>query len=339
MSIPIGLEHVPSLIAQLPKGAKLSDCCFKVYRSIYGAGDAPLLYYKHCHEIFTAKLELKQCAKDPCLYFGDGIAVSMYVDDTFLVADDVKKIEKFVTDLKKIGLPVTDEGEIAQYLSIKITRSADTFILTQETLIEKLCRTVGLPDECSGTPKRLLAKAGEALGFDPNRESFPEEWDYRSAIGMLLFIANNSRPDITMSVSQAARYCNAPKASHGVAVKRIVRYLQDTKDKGLTIKPGNHLAIDAYVDADFEETWKSENSRDPKSVKLLTGYVVCFGGCPFVWKSQLIPETCLSTMMAEYIALSMCARQVIPLRIVARELCTAFNLQSTVNVRNHSVIF
>ena len=339
MSMPIGAEKIPSLMALLPKGAKISDCCLKVHRSIYGAADAPLLYYKHCHEIFTTKLNLKQCSKDSCLYFGDGIAVSLYVDDKFVIADDEKKINKFVADLKEIGLPVTDEGEIAQYLGIKITRQDDSFLLSQETLIDKACKAVGLPLKRTGSPKPYPAKAGIALSSDPDGEVFSEDWDYRSVIGILLFIANNTRPDVAMSVSQAARFCANPKQSHGIAVKRIVRYLQDTRTQGLKLKPGNHLAIDAYVDSDFAGTWGSESPKDPKSVKSRAGYVICFGGCPLVWKSQLIVETCLSTMMAEYISLSMCARQLIPIRIVARELCEVFKLQTTVEVRTHSVIF
>lgn len=176
-----------------------------------------------------------------------------------------------------------------------------------------MCGVVGLPPTCSGSVKRLPAKAGEALGSDRDGEPFTEGWDYRSAIGILLFVANNLRPGIMMSVSQAAQYCANPKASHGIVVKHIARYLQDTISNGLKLKPGNHLAIDAYVDSDFAGTWKSEDPCDPKSVKSQAGYVICFRGCPLVWKSQLIPETCLSRMMAEYISLSMCACQIIPI--------------------------
>jgi spore germination protein GerM len=50
---------------------------------------------------------------------------------------------------------------------------------------------------------------------------------YRSMIGILLyFIA--SRPDITFIVGVCARFQANPKESHLTAVKRIIRYVNDT---------------------------------------------------------------------------------------------------------------
>jgi hypothetical protein len=197
---------------------------------------------------------------------------------------------------------------------------------------------VGLPPIRKKTGRKLPALSDVALGLHTDDEDFDEDWDYRSAIGTLLFLANNSRPDIAFSVSQAARYCAKPKKSHGVAVKRIVRYLQDTEGEGLLMKPATHLAIDAYVDSDFAGTWGTVDSSNPESVKSRAGFVICLGGCPLTWTSKLIAETCMSTMMAEYISLSMCMRDLIPLRIVSAELCDALKLKG-VDARTHSVIF
>ena len=37
-----------------------------------------------------------------------------------------------------------------------------------------------------------------------------------------------------------------------------------------------------------------------------TGYVICINGCPIIWSSKLQDGVALSTMMAEYYALSTC---------------------------------
>jgi len=63
-----------------------------------------------------------------------------------------------------------------------------------------------------------------------------------------------------------------------------------------------------YVDADFAGLWKVENESDPVCVKSRTGYVLLLGGCPLTWASGLQTEIALSTVEAEYIALSTAMR-------------------------------
>ena len=65
------------------------------------------------------------------------------------------------------------------------------------------------------------------------------------------------------------------------------------------------MALDCYVDADFAGFWKSEDDQDPDSVKKSrTGYILTIGGYPLLWVSRLQMEIALSTLKAEYIALS-----------------------------------
>ena len=52
-------------------------------------------------------------------------------------------------------------------------------------------------------------------------------------IGMLFYLANNTHPDIAYAVHQAARLTHNPKHSHASGVKWIIRYLQQTRTKGL----------------------------------------------------------------------------------------------------------
>ena len=50
----------------------------------------------------------------------------------------------------------------------------------------------------------------------------------------------------------------------------------------------------------------------PTSVKSRLGYVITIAGCPFVWKSRLIPEITLSTTETEYTGLSIAMRTLFP---------------------------
>ena len=77
---------------------------------------------------------------------------------------------------------------------------------------------------------------------------FDGHFDYHSVIGKLNYLEKSTRPELAYAVHQCARYCSAPKCSHGEAVKRIGRYLLGTKDKGLILKPTKE-SFDCWVDA------------------------------------------------------------------------------------------
>jgi hypothetical protein len=95
-------------------------------------------------------------------------------------------------------------------------------------------------------------------------------------------------------------------------VKRICKYLLDTKDKGIIFKPDKSRGLECHVDADFAGGWVSGEHSNPESVLSRTGYVISYAGCPIYWKSKLQSEIALSTTEAEYMALSMAMREVLP---------------------------
>ena len=74
-----------------------------------------------------------------------------------------------------------------------------------------------------------------------------DETKYRGLIGSLLYLTT-SRPDIMFAVCMCARFQSAPKESHSNVAKRILKYLQGTKEVGLWY-PGNiSLSLTDYSD-------------------------------------------------------------------------------------------
>jgi hypothetical protein len=76
----------------------------------------------------------------------------------------------------------------------------------------------------------------------------------------------------------------------------------------------DHFEMDVYVDSDFLGLYGKEDRTDPDNVKSRGGHVILVNGCPIIWQSKLIDAICLSTMMAEYYALSIAMQEVLPLR-------------------------
>ena len=69
-------------------------------------------------------------------------------------------------------------------------------------------------------------------------------------IGSVLYVTT-TRANIMNAVSQLARLQSSLKASHFLAVKRILRYLKGTTDYGLWYPKGNNIDLYAFTDADW----------------------------------------------------------------------------------------
>jgi hypothetical protein len=117
-------------------------------------------------------------------------------------------------------------------------------------LIGKVLKAAGI-EEYRGVSTSAETKS---LGSDLEGAPFEEEWYYASIIGMLMYLSANTRPDIAFAVHQASRFTHHTRASHASAIKRIIRYLKATKDKGLFMPPNKSLKLDFYVDSDFGKT-------------------------------------------------------------------------------------
>ena len=116
---------------------------------------------------------------------------------------------------------LTDEGDVNEYLGLKVDRHADGSIeLRQPHLIDKILETAGLKADS----KTHRTPAAEVLQKYLESEPMPDGFPYRSLVGQLNYLAATTRPDIAFAVHQCARFSNNPREPH-MAVKHIIRYL------------------------------------------------------------------------------------------------------------------
>ena len=66
-----------------------------------------------------------------------------------------------------------------------------------------------------------------------NKKLLVPEVPYLSAISALMYLANNTWPDIAFPVSLLARFSSFPTRRHWNGVKHILRYLWEFVDRGL----------------------------------------------------------------------------------------------------------
>lgn len=211
-----------------------------------------------------------------------------------------------------------DQGDVNDYLGVHICKDplTKTISMTQTGLIESIIHDVGL--SINSNSKTTPAEC--VLHPDTSGAPRKDAWNYRSVIGKLNFLAQNTRPDISFAVHQCTRFCTKPTALHELAIKHIVRYLVYTKDKGLLLHPDTSFTLAMYVDADFAGLWHQQHSALRDCVLSRTGFIITYCGCPIHWASKLQSEIALSTTKSEYIALSMATRELIPIRRLLQEI-------------------
>ena len=311
------------------------DLDMKLDKSLYGLVQAPLYWYNKLTGALASH-GFEPSDHDKCLFYGNGMVALIYVDDVVFFGPDQDKIDKLINSMRDIDkFNINVEDDFFHFLGVDISKDDDTFTLKQTGLIEKILRTVKI-EECNGkeTPAMKTPLSADTYGTP-----FKEDWEYASVIGMLFYLCSNSRPDIQFAVHQCARFNHCPRKSHDEAVKIICRYLQATKNKGLIFNIKTKMKLDMYVDADFAGLYDVEDHDDPICVKSRTGYVLILGGCPISWASKLQTEIALSTLEAEYIALSTAMRELLPQRELLKEIGKKMKLDFVLPSIVHSTVF
>ena len=327
---------------EMPHGFKQYDKhgrpkVLKLKRALYGLRQSPRAFWLH----LTEKLErcgLKQSKLDPCLFIGSKVICIVYVDDLLFWSPKAEFINELAEQLRAEEIELEEEGDAAGFLGVQLRRDETTgyIHMTQLGLAKRIIEALGLDLKLTkpkGTPAERKPLIKDENG-PPRQESF----NYASVVGMLLYLSGHTRPDLTYSVSQVARFMFAPNRLHEDAIKRIGRYLVGTWDKGMILKPTTLLNINAYPDADFAGLYGYEDNNDPVCVRSRTGFVITVANCPVFWSSKLQIETALSTMEAETIALTSCCRELFPIMDQVAEIVNAVGMPDPDNPTMHVTI-
>ena len=223
----MGIEEMNMKRNPRPEG----DYVLKLKKSLYGQVDAPLYYYRYLREKLIG-YGFEASSYDPCLYIrkSDGMMMCTYVDDCIFFHKDQAAIDTLIAQMKE-DMPLTmEDGEDNAYafLGVTVKRHENGDVeLTQTGLIKKVLALCGMEDcNAKDTPAGTVP-----LGTDSKGEPCQHDWDYASAVGMLMYLCSNSRPDIQFAVHQCARFTHQPKHSHELAILRICRYLKGTSDR------------------------------------------------------------------------------------------------------------
>jgi hypothetical protein len=249
------------LYMEIPRGCELpgynsKDYLLKIKRNVYGGKASGRIWYQYLRKRLET-IGFKVSDHDECVFYKGKAMYVLYTDDSILAGPDPKELDNILEEIKAIGLDITSEGGIEDFLGVAIDRKPDgTFHLTQQKLIHSILEDLNLLGDNVATKATPMASS-KLLSLHPNSPAFDNHFDYRRVIGKLMYLEKSTRPDLAYAVHQCARFSHAPKVEHGKAVKWLGRYLKGTANMGLILKPYGS-SLDLFVDSDFAGNWDPE---------------------------------------------------------------------------------
>ena len=191
------------------------------------------------------------------------------------------------------SLPTKNLGDVKFFLGCEFIRDreADTIEISQESYIRSvlkifnICRTSSVPAS--------FANDNRSLKEDGGTRDVP----FREVVGSLMWIASQTRPDISNAVRAVARHSHEPKRRRWKAAQMSLKYLLEKSHLTLKFKQDSSVDVGTfvYVDADF-----ASEATDRRSV---SGAMVFVAAMLLVWISRTQKCVSQSTSQAEYLAM------------------------------------
>ena len=343
----------------IPKGYVL-----RVKHAIQGHPEAPRLWSEFIDEIIQSKLNLTPTTHEKCLYRGhmDGKEVLFLrqVDDFSVAAEDEATCNKVIQEISKhLKAPLKNLGRVTRFNGVEVDQTNKFVRLHNTQYIEKILKRHGwlndnykssrhpVPMRSDSKYLHLLENAkGPTDDKDRQKLELKMGFNYRQALGEILYAMVTCRPDISVSTTKLSQYSQNPAEEHYVALKNIFRYLRYTKKDGLiywrkretkfeNMKSGetpvmysdneiikelmedslninNESNMFSFVDSDW--------AGDTVHRKSITGIAVMFAGSVIAYKSKIQRTIALSSTEAEFMAACEAGKTILYLRTILEEM-------------------
>jgi hypothetical protein len=287
----VDARHAPCLDLELVCGGTRSSGCRHLLNKCYSNND-------DCPCVFIYKSSIGFCI------------IPVYVDDLNIIGIELDINE--ARDHLKREFKMNDLGKTKFCLCLQLEHLTTGILIHQSTYVQKILEKFNMDKVyLSKTPMVVRALEIDTDPFWPRQEGeevLGSKYPYLSVIRTLMYLANNTRPDIAFAVNLLKRYSVALTMRHWNGVKDVLRYLRGTSDLGLFYPKNQDMGLIGYADAGY--------LSDPHNSKSQICFMFLHGGVTISWKfcKQTLINT--STNHSEIIALYEAARECAWLRRV-----------------------
>jgi hypothetical protein len=301
---------------------------WRLKKSLYGLKQAPRNWNKEINAWFL-DYGFKASAVDPCLNVRHGpngsiLIVILYVDDLIIAGSSRAEVDQFKKDIAK-RFDMSDLGALKFFLGMEICRDRikRTLDVKQTAYVDRVLERYGM-DKC----KPVASPAEGVVPKISTDEGGPDK-HYMSAVGSIIY-ATMTRPDLSFTVCALGRHFQATGPQHWAALKRALRYMKGTREKGLRYGGVEDDGLKIFADADW--------AGNPDNRRSTTGCVVMLNGGPVSYTSKEQPTVALSSTEAEYMSACAATQEAIYLRVLLKDLGYEQNGPTTIMEDNQGCI-
>jgi hypothetical protein len=294
-------EYGENIYLVLPNKKKV-----KLLRYIYGLKQAGKEWQENITRCLLDLGYIRSSVDELTFYKWIGnryIIMVIHVDDFFVISSDKQLLEKLHHELTlEYGEVSIKTGDHLAYLGMDVATSKDGEVrLSQPGYIERLLEEYNPEGKISYTPISALEYEDDEEDSEPI-----DQHEYLAAVGALNHLTQCTRPDIAYAVSRVAQDCSHPTGKSWKRVTRIFKYLQGTREDGITYRIGI-IKLVCFVDASYNAYADGKGHY---------GYAFFLGeddGTIFA-RSVKMKLTPLSSTEAEYVAVCEASRDIIWIR-------------------------
>ena len=142
------------------------------------------MWSEYLRKRLVTKAGFIESKHDECLFSWGKFLYALYIDDSILGAPTKKELETAIKAIKDAKLQITLEGDLADFLGVKIERKGtNKIIFTQPYLIDDIINDLGHKHAKDG--KETLASSSRILMQNDDEIDHDKSFHYCSVVGKL----------------------------------------------------------------------------------------------------------------------------------------------------------
>lgn len=268
-----GVE-IPPFYVVPPEGIKVKEgCLLTLTKCVRALRESGQFWYSLLYSILEDE-GFSVSDRDPTYLYRNDCTLLLYVDDIIVFAKTKKVMRDLLKSLKS-HMKFTNNGRPTSLFGMSLKYNDKSIEFSAEDIITKTVHGMGIDIDPKMPVELPLPENYDLASTSSPLLDYNHRKCYRSIVGMLGYISNAVRIDVTYYVSLLTVVAKHPRKVHFDAAIHLLKYLYLTRDKGLIFQ--NSASDPICVKNEFNNwpgAWSKNDSKgvSPESVYAIVGY-------------------------------------------------------------------